>query len=158
MSGGQTTTRGSSPACSAIGKGVSAAVLDTAALLASVQLHLPLTCVTTEEVYDEVRDEESRAALDLSAGAGKLLVITPSAESRSKALEYARAAGVLGKLSAADLSVLSLAIELRDCGNRVSVVTDDYALQLASVHAGLDVVRVRYRGIKELRKGKANLR
>lgn len=158
MSGGQTTTRGSSPACSAIGKGVSVAVLDTGALLASVQLHLPLTCVTTEEVYSEVKDEESRKALDLSTDTGKLLVIAPSAESRNKAMEYAREVGVLGKLSAADLSVLSLAVELRDCGNRVSVVTDDYALQLASVHAGLDVVRVRYRGIKELRKNRANLR
>ncbi|MFP3080047.1 MAG: hypothetical protein RXN88_00890 [Acidilobus sp.] len=143
--------RGSSPACSATGSSSSVAVLDTGALIASLQLRLPLTCVTTPQVYDEVKDEESRSSLELSLSLHKLIIVAPSQDFLEAALREAGSADVAGRLSKADLSVLALALELAACGKEAFIATDDYSLQAAAAKAGIKVIRVRYAGIRELR-------
>lgn len=144
--------KGSTPACSAIGDADRVVVLDTGALLAGLQLRLPGRAVATELVIDEVKDEQSRTLLERSIEAQKLVVLSPDPAYVSDAIAYARSAGTAGRLSRADLSVIGMALELRGCGKEVVVATDDYAVQLTAVAAGLPVIPVRYPGVREARR------
>lgn len=124
-------------------------VNDTGALMAGLPLRLPARHVAPEVVVEEVRDRESRELLERMIDYGRLEVEDPSQDALEKARRVAKRAGVLGKLSGADLAVLALAIEyLERCGESAAA-TDDYALQLALTRAGVRVIRVRYRGIRE---------
>ena len=143
---------GSSLDCSATGRVV--AVLDTGALLAALQLRLAMSSATTPSALGEVKDSESRASLEGSLGAGRPVVMEPSGADVAKAWAAAREGGVEGRLSGTDVEVLALALGLRDrCGKEVYLATDDYALQKAALVAGLKVLPVRYRGIRELKSG-----
>jgi rRNA maturation endonuclease Nob1 len=117
--------------------------MDTGAIMAGLPLSLPGRHATTPSVVREVRDRESRRILENSISYGRLEVLEPRGDSLEEARRAARKAGVLGRLSETDLEVLALAIELG-----VPVATDDYALQLASLEAGVGFVRVRYRGVR----------
>ncbi|MCI4459725.1 MAG: hypothetical protein JHC13_02330 [Acidilobus sp.] len=143
--------RGSSRACSAIGDVEGVVVLDAGALFAGVQLRLPLS-VTTSLVVDEVRDEGSRTDLERALEAGKLLVIDPEQEFIEEAIGVARSARTLERLSRADLGVIALALEVRGCGKKVAVASDDYAVQVTALRAGLEVIPVRYRGVREAKR------
>ncbi|MFP3286031.1 MAG: hypothetical protein RXP86_02080 [Acidilobus sp.] len=143
--------RGSSRACSAIGDIERIAVLDAGAIFAGVQLRLPLS-ITTSVVMNEVKDEDSRANLERALEAGKLLVVDPGQEFIEEAIGVARLAGTLDKLSKADLGVIALALEMRGCKKEVAVASDDYAVQVTALRAGLEVIPVRYRGIREAKR------
>lgn len=126
-------------------------VNDAGALMAGLPLRLPARHVAPSAVVEEVRDRESRELLERMIEYGRLEVEDPTPETLEKARIAARRAGVLGRLSEADLAVLALALEyLARCGES-SAATDDYALQLALARAGVKVVRVRYRGVSEAR-------
>ncbi len=157
MAGGMTTMRDSSRGCSAIGDRpvATAVVLDTGALLASLQLRLQARCFTVPGAVGEVKDQDSRERLELSLNVGKLQVVAPNEEHIAAAKSIAKVAGVLSRLSSVDLEVLALGLQLSECVSKVSIATDDYAVQLAALRAGLGVIRVRFPGVKELRKGPA---
>lgn len=122
---------------------------DTGALMSGLPLRLPARHVAPQAVVDEVRDSESRELLDRMLEYGRLEVEEPSSRYLERARGVAEAAGVLGRLSGADIAVLALALEyLERCGESAAA-TDDYALQLALARAGVRVVRVRYRGVRE---------
>lgn len=124
---------------------------DTGALMAGLPLRLPAVHVAPSLVVSEVRDRESRDLLERMIEYGRLEVEDPSPRALERARRAARQAGVLGRLSEADLAVLALALEyLERCGESAAA-TDDYALQLALARAGVRVVRVRYRGVREAR-------
>ncbi len=126
-------------------------VNDTGALMAGLPLRLPARHVAPSAVMEEVRDRESRELLERMIEYGRLEVEDPPPRALEEARAAARRAGVLGKLSEADMAVLALALEyLVRCGES-SAATDDYALQLALAKAGVKVVRVRYRGVREAR-------
>ena len=124
-------------------------VNDTGALMAGLPLRLPARHVAPSAVVEEVRDRESRELLERMMEYGRLDVEDPSPRALDRARAVARRAGVLGKLSEADIAVLALALEYRDRCGESAAATDDYALQLALVKAGVRVVRIRYRGIRE---------
>jgi UPF0271 protein len=117
--------------------------------MAGLPLRLPARHVAPTLVVEEVRDRESRELLERMIEYGRLGVEDPSLAALEKARSVARRAGVLGRLSDADIAVLALALEyLERCGQSAAA-TDDYALQLALTRAGVRVIRIRYRGIKE---------
>jgi UPF0271 protein len=118
-------------------------VVDTGAIMAGLPLRLPGVHLTTPSVVGEVRDRDSRRLLEDALSYGRLEVAEPSPEAVEEARRAARRAGVLGRLSPTDLEVLALAIE---AGRPLA--TDDYALQLAALEAGVGFVRIRYRGVR----------
>ncbi|GAB6148756.1 hypothetical protein [Stetteria hydrogenophila] len=126
-------------------------VNDTGALLSGLPLRLPARHVAPRAVVEEVRDRESRELLERMIEYGRLEVEDPPAGALGRARLAARRAGVLGRLSQADLSVLALALAYRDACGDVAAATDDYALQLALARAGVRVVRIRYQGVREAR-------
>ncbi|BAN90179.1 NOB1 family endonuclease [Aeropyrum camini] len=136
--------RGSTRDCSPTGS--EAIVLDTGAFIAGKAAALPGRLATPPRVLEEVRDRGSRALLELLQSTGRLEVLPPSPRAVERAREEARRAGVLGRLSGADIEVLALALDLAWRGCRVSLATDDYTLQRLAARLGLGVVRLRYRG------------
>ncbi len=131
-------------------------VLDAAALFASYQLMLPHNskAVTTKEVVEEVRDLDSRASLELSLSAGKLVIVDVPDKFLVEAVRVAGDLGEFSKLSKADISLTALMIMLvRVCGGvDVFVVTDDYSLQNIANYLGLRVLGVKRRTIDKVVK------
>ncbi|ALL01921.1 hypothetical protein Pyrde_1878 [Pyrodictium delaneyi] len=124
-------------------------VLDTTAFIARWLLYAPGAgqAYTTSLVIEEVRDQASREGLELALGLGRLEVRDPSPEALKRAVREAAKAGLHASLSRTDLSVAALALELRQQGYRVIVVTDDYALQNLVAKLGLEYKPLRTRGI-----------
>ncbi len=127
-------------------------VNDTGALMAGLPLRLPARHVAPSTVVEEVRDRESRELLERMIEYGRLEVEDPSPQALRKARVMARRAGVLERLSDADIAVLALALEYMDKCGESAAATDDYALQLALARAGVRIIRIRYRGIREFRE------
>jgi UPF0271 protein len=124
-------------------------VLDTGAILAGLPLATPLKCYTTPSVVGEVRDSESRMVLEKLIESTRLEVVEPSSYYVGEAVEAARRAGTLRHLSSVDIGVIALALELKARGFRVIVASDDYRVQETLVKAGIEFLRVRYRGIRD---------
>lgn len=125
-------------------------IMDTAALLARLQLHMYYgDLYTTPSVLAEVKDFESLYGLELSAAASRLTVKEPEPGYRALAEEVARRRGVLSSLSKADIEVLALALELREKGVSLLVLTDDYVLQRLLASEGIDFAPVKTVGIRE---------
>lgn len=136
--------RGSTPGCSPTGSTV--IILDTPAFITGKAAQIQgAAVVSTPRVLEEVRDSGSRWILELLEASGRLTVLEPKPAYLERAERAAWKAGVLGRLSKADLEVLAVAIMSLDYGCRVSVATDDYALQRAARALGIGVVSLRYR-------------
>ncbi len=125
-------------------------VNDTGAILAGLPLSLPAKHVTTEQVVSEVIDRESRQLLSTMIETQRLNVLGTDSSSLMKAKILAKKSRRLIKLSETDLSVLALALTIREqCPeSRVLVATDDYTLQEAVRIAGLEFITIRYKGIR----------
>lgn len=127
-------------------------VLDTAAFLAGIQLHVyGYRLVTVPRVIEEVRDEASVRGLEIALTVNRVEIVKPRKEYREQARSVARDVGSLAKLSETDLDVLALALQLRDVGCRVVVVTDDYSLQNTVALIGIEFQSVKSVGIKRPR-------
>ncbi|MEM1927439.1 MAG: hypothetical protein QXS85_01690 [Acidilobaceae archaeon] len=126
---------------SCIGRAI---VLDTGALLAGIHLSSPCKTYTTSLVLREVRDEESRAALERALESGKLEVLDPPpgvVESPTSR-----------RLSEADVSILALALYFKRLGLEPLVFTDDYALQEELASRNVSFRPVRYKGSRAYRR------
>ncbi len=125
---------------------VKCSVIDTSALLAGEQIlnlvagHL----FTTEQVKKEVKSMECTLKLEFLESKG--LVVLKAKQNYLKKVKEALGPAS-GKLSTADLSVLALALQLREEGYEPTVLTDDYAIQNSCNLLGLKWKPVRYRGI-----------
>lgn len=127
-------------------------VLDTAAFLAGLQLHIyGHRLVTVPRVIEEVKDEASVRGLEMALTVNRVEVVEPKKEYREQARSIAKDVGSLTKLSETDLDVLALALQLRDVGCRVVVVTDDYSLQNTVALIGIEFQPVKSTGIKKPR-------
>ena len=80
--------------------------------------------------------------------AGRLKVRTPKEHSIRMVRESSKALGDVLYLSAADLDVLALALELKDEGCLPSIVTDDYSIQNVANQLGLGFSSLMTYGIR----------
>jgi UPF0271 protein len=79
---------------------------------------------------------------------GKLRVRMPKERSMRMVRESSKAVGDVLYLSAADLRVLALALELKDEGYSPSIVTDDYSIQNVANHLGVSFSSLMTYGIR----------
>ena len=108
-------------------------VLDAAAI---INAHFA-EGTTVPEVIGELKDFESRELANAKVSEGRLVVRSPSKESVEEARKAASP-----KLSATDLQVLALGLELKE-----EIVTDDYALQASAKRLGIRFRPVIFTGI-----------
>jgi len=126
-------------------------VLDTSAFIAKWPLYAPRAKIyTTSLVVSEVRDAESRQGLETALLLNRVEVLDPGQRYVKQARREAKRKGLLIALSETDLSVAALALQLRDRGYDVEVITDDYALQNLVSLLGLGFRPLRTRGIKRI--------
>ncbi|WP_448578115.1 NOB1 family endonuclease [Thermosphaera sp.] len=126
---------------------VKTAVLDTSALLAKIYRLLPryeIELYTSPSVVEEVRDYESKEALQEALDLGLLTVKAPGKGFVERVLKHASAIGEISKLSRTDVEVAALALELKEAGGTV-VFTDDYSLQNLLLH-----LRIGFKPLKTL--------
>jgi len=97
-----------------------------------------------KSVYDEIREDTARTAVEEAVRAGLIKVLEPSAEYASKARSAAEETGDLKSLSQPDQEVLALGLE-----HMLTIVSDDYAIQNTAAKLGLDVSPVTQDGIKK---------
>lgn len=117
-------------------------VLDAAGILNFRNLPEGEYC-TTAEVKDEIKDLESKALFEIR----KIKTMLASKESLEKVRECAEKTGDLLKLSKADLSILALCLDLKDC----LLMTDDYSVQNVSKELNIEFKGILFKKIKEKR-------
>ena len=97
---------------------------------------------------DEVKHiKASHAAIDALTEAGLLTVADPEPRWAKQVTEAAKRTGDLAKLSAADVSIIALAL-----GQKISLFTDDYAAANVAAHLGIPVQSSTGKSLKEARR------
>ncbi|MEM4971668.1 MAG: NOB1 family endonuclease [Sulfolobales archaeon] len=115
-----------------------ALIVDTACFLAGyITTIYGAKIFTVKEVLEEVKDAWSRERLELLLNSGKIDVLEPSKESIEKARAIASRENLLDALSETDQKLLALAIELKEKGWRVTLITDDSYLHALARKLGI---------------------
>lgn len=120
---------------------------DVAAIIARLPMTMPGRHYTTSTVESEIIDRESREGLEFMIDSDLITIV------EAPKVELNISKRLLSKLSKADVSLLALALKLREECEEVHIATDDYALQEAAVKLGVKIIPVRYRGARIVRKG-----
>ncbi|MGQ9781709.1 MAG: NOB1 family endonuclease [Nitrososphaeria archaeon] len=124
-------------------------VLDASALIFDSFLASLSLSYTTDEVIEEVsKGEIARTKIDVYLSQGKIKVMVPPKEYFSKVTSVTINTADFQILSKADLSIIALALYLKDFLNdEVMLVTDDYAVQNIAVVLGMKFRSLTVKGI-----------
>ncbi|MEM1610969.1 MAG: NOB1 family endonuclease [Sulfolobales archaeon] len=115
-----------------------ALIVDTAGFLAGyIATIYGARIFTVKEVLEEVKDTWSKERLELVLDSGKIDVLEPSNESIKKARAIASGENLLDALSETDQKLLALAIELKEKGQKVALITDDSYLHVLARKLGI---------------------
>ncbi|WP_292320456.1 hypothetical protein [Caldisphaera sp.] len=127
-------------------------ILDTGAIFSGFVLSNLDKSITTSSVIQEVKDEASKNILNIIINADKLSIIDPDAKFLLKIKEEAKKWKLSSKLSKTDLDVLALSLQYKEKCEEVYLATDDYSIQKLAVKLGIKIIKIKYKGIKELKK------
>ena len=123
-------------------------ILDANAFYVGLPLTTFTKSYTTILVFNEVRHlKGSYSLLDTLVEAGKLRIVDPDEESIKEVNRVIRNSGDSSKLSAADISVLALAYQLRK-----TLISDDYAVENTAILLGISIKPLGTKGIRHVRK------
>jgi endoribonuclease Nob1 len=123
-------------------------VLDASAFYAGTPFLSSSTCYTTNLVLKElIHIKKSYSALESLIDAGNLKIIDPEEQFLKKIIKIARKTGDFSKLSSADLSILSLALQLK-----ATLISDDYAIINIAILLRIPIKTIATKGITKVRK------
>jgi UPF0271 protein len=120
------------------------AVLDTSAILEGFDPLPPAEFAVPPGVVDEVSKGKAGERMRNLVEAG-LVIILPQMDALEEVMVKARELGENARLSAPDVEVLALAMELD-----LPCVTDDYSLQNVAAALGVEALPFKERGIREV--------
>lgn len=129
-------------------------VLDASAFLAGVRPESGSECYTIQEILDEIKVGSAKLILDLSIEEGSLRIVEPSEEAVASVKKFATESGDIGHLSASDIKLIALALDLSKSDQRTMILTDDYAVQNLSKRMGVLYSPIAESGIKRYLKWK----
>ena len=134
-------------------------VLDTAAFLAGIQLNIPTFYITTPKVIEEVKDSISRDRLQLAISTGKIIILEPSDKNIEKTINYAKKidSDIPKLLSIADITIIAIALELKDKGCKPIVLSDDFIIHMIVQNIGIESSGVKRLKPKDLEKIKERI-
>jgi UPF0271 protein len=127
-------------------------VFDTSAVLAGLEPHDDEEYFITNEALKEIKDKTFLLKVSLTIKEGKLRVASPKEKSIQRILKKVEELGEEGSLSDADIAALSLALELKEKGGKVNIVTDDYGIQNVAGSLSLSYTPITEKGIKKIIK------
>lgn len=91
--------------------------------------------ITIPEVVDEIKDENSQFYFSLL----NLRVEEASEGSVEKVIKVAKRTGDIYRLSNTDIRLIAKALDLKERGEDVVLVTDDYSIQNVAISLGIKV-------------------
>jgi UPF0271 protein len=119
-------------------------VLDASAILSGKEFSAEHELYSSPKILVEVRPGSMRRHLDYLVESG-LKVISPSEETVEDVRKCASDTGDIGRVSEADIEILSLAKELE-----AILLTDDYSIQNIATVLGIEYLGVAQEGITEM--------
>lgn len=127
----------------------SSVILDASAFYAGIPFLGSAKCYTTSSVFDEIKHiKKSFSATEALIDAGNLQIKEPDVKFIDAAKKLAQKSGDLVKMSKPDLSVIALALELKDYNPLI--VTDDYAIANVAELSSIKVSYVMSKGITKV--------
>lgn len=124
-------------------------ILDSTALIAGQSDLSKGIFLTSDSVVEELsKDGSARRVLEAVIISGQLSVRTPLKESIERVRSIAKVTGDLNKLSKTDLDILALALEEKDRGNDVVIMSDDYSVQNVAGRINVKFLGMMHPGIK----------
>ncbi len=105
-------------------------ILDATALISGLDPNIIDRALwTVAEVIDEIKDSQSKLRIEMAIENKTIKIGRPSAIAIDKIQQVAEKSGDIVVLSDTDIKILSLALELKDEGHEVVILTDDYSVQ-----------------------------
>ena len=127
----------------------SSVILDASAFYAGIPFLGSAKCYTTSSVLDEIKHiKKAFSATEALIDAGNLQIKEPDVKFIDAAKKLAQKSGDLVKMSKPDLSVIALALELKDYNPLI--VTDDYAIANVAELSSIKVSYVMSKGITKV--------
>ncbi len=105
-------------------------ILDATALISGLDPNvINRTLWTVAEVIDEIKDSRNKLRIEMAIENKTIKIGRPSATAIDKIKQTAEKSGDIIVLSDTDIKVLSLALDLKEAGHEVVILTDDYSVQ-----------------------------
>jgi endoribonuclease Nob1 len=125
-----------------------AVVLDASAFYAGVPFLSSSKCYTTNLIFTEVKHiKKSYSALESLIDAGNLKIMEPEKSFLKKVTNIAQKTGDYSRLSSADISIIALATQLK-----ITLISDDYAVQNTATLLGVHTKSIGTKGITKVGK------
>ena len=126
-------------------------VLDSSAFMFGFSFSSSSVAYTTEEVIHEVgRNRFLRTKIDIYVLQGTLKIMSPPSEYLSKISLATADSSDLKALSRTDLSIIALALYLKENMNEeLTLITDDYSLQNIAYTLGIKFKSMAVKGITQ---------
>ncbi len=107
---------------------------------------------TTQQVIKELKSLQAASMVEIALIKGNVREHDVSGVYVEKAREFAKKTGDLPFLSEADVSLIALALEIKERGGSPCVVTDDYRIQNLCYYLRIGFFSYKTRGIKSFYK------
>ncbi|MEM2760733.1 MAG: NOB1 family endonuclease [Nitrososphaerales archaeon] len=128
---------------------VSSVILDASAFYAGIPFLGSSKCYTTGSILNEIKHiKKAFSVIEALIDAGNVVIKEPEKKYIGIAREIARRSGDLVNMSDADLSVIALALEMRDANPMI--VTDDYAIANVAKLSNIKISYVMSKGISKV--------
>lgn len=124
-------------------------ILDSAAFILGFTQVSEGVAVTSSKIIEEARYGGAEYRALAGKAGGMIEIMDPKPEYIERVKEVASEMGE-AKLSEADLSLLALALQLKDEGWSVCVITSDYSIQNMASKLEIEVKPILHRGIREI--------
>ncbi|MBS7652045.1 MAG: hypothetical protein QW486_03530 [Candidatus Bathyarchaeia archaeon] len=124
-------------------------VLDTSAFIAGYEASLDSENYTTPSVKEELEEAGLlHIRLEAAIETGRIKIMEPEERYINQVRLIAAELGEIGKLSEADIDVLSLGLQFKVLGRNPLIISDDYSLQNIADKIGLNYRSMTTHGIK----------
>jgi UPF0271 protein len=105
-------------------------ILDATALISGLDPNIiDRTLLTVAEVIDEIKDPRNKLRIEMAIENKTLTIDRPSVKAIEEVQQAAERTGDVIALSDTDIKVLSLALDLKEAGHEIVILTDDYSVQ-----------------------------
>lgn len=125
-------------------------VLDTSAILSGMNFSDDNRYLITENVKRELKRGEDLMRVEMAEKEGVLRVAEPKERYVAAVRRKAEALGEDRALSEADITTLSLALELREKGEEAVLATDDYGIQNIAKALSINYAAITEKGISKV--------
>jgi|TARA_B100001750_G_C15491068_1_gene591295 UPF0271 protein len=124
-------------------------ILDTTAFYAGIPFQSSEQFVTTDLVYQEVyRIPTLNKKIEPLIDTKRIIITNPEKEYFTRTKQNAMKTEGMKTPSNADLSIIALALQQKENGKNVIIITDDYAVQNIATNMNIDIKTAMYREIK----------